>query len=118
MHIHIHMLVSNIFRRCWSPMFSVYFSNFLSECGAIRISECLQFVGVSVTLLIRRHQTCAFRECATSAAAELGGEIHNVSPGLRRFTFYAGPSTGTEVARLAPSGFQVTVLDPVGKAER
>ena len=29
--------------------------------------------------LFRRHQPCEFREHATSAPAELGGEIHNVS---------------------------------------
>ena len=29
--------------------------------------------------MARRHQTCDFGEHATSAPAELGGEIHNVS---------------------------------------
>ena len=28
---------------------------------------------------LRRHQTCYFRKYTTSAAAELGGKIHNVS---------------------------------------
>ena len=57
---------------------------------------------------IRRHQTCDFCERATSAPAELGGEIHSVSRnrahtqvlcrhGSCMFTF-------TDVARLVPSG--------------
>ena len=33
---------------------------------------------------VRRHQTCDFREHATSAPAELGGTIHNVSPNRTR----------------------------------
>ena len=35
--------------------------------------------GKKDAIMIRRHQTCDFREHATSAPAELGGEIHNVS---------------------------------------
>ena len=57
--------------------------------------------------LRRRHQTCYFRKHASSAPAELGGEIHNAP---RNRAHNAGPSAGTEVARLrtwhvlAPSG--------------
>ena len=45
---------------------------------------------------LRWHQTCDFRERATSAPTELGGEICNVA----KSSPYAGPSAGTEVARL------------------
>ena len=41
---------------------------------------------------------CDFREHATSAPAELGAEIHNVS--RNRARTQVGPSAGTEVARL------------------
>ena len=50
--------------------------------------------------LIRRYQTCDFRERATSAPAELGGGIQC----LVKSSPYAGPSADAEVARLVPSG--------------
>ena len=46
----------------------------------------------------RRHQTRDFGEHATSAPAELGGKIHNVSRNRARTQVL--PSAGTEVARL------------------
>ena len=44
-----------------------------------------------------RRQTYDFGEGATSAPAELGGEIH---PCLAKSSPYAGPSAGTEVAHV------------------
>ena len=58
---------------------------------------------------VRRHQTCDFGERATSAPAELGGEIHNISKIelVRRCFCRRGSGTFTEVARLVPSGTHV-----------
>ena len=53
----------------------------------------------------RQHQPCDFRSHATSAPAELGGEIHNLLRNRARRSFCRhGSCTFTEVARLVPSG--------------
>ena len=55
----------------------------------------------------RRHQTCYFREHATSAPAELGGKFHNVSRNRARTQVLLQAQklhVFTEVARLVPSG--------------
>ena len=55
--------------------------------------------GRAAVSLPRRHHTCYSPKSTTSAPAELGGKITNVSRNCRH-----GSCTCTEVARLAPSG--------------
>ena len=45
----------------------------------MKLSTCLATPELGHAARFRRHQPCDFREHATSAPAELGGEIHNVS---------------------------------------